>query len=407
MNTLDFYTQFECIGSRCEDTCCAGGVVTIDKQTYKEYQGISNSLLREKILKHINRNRQATSDDQYKVKLLPNNSCPYLDQENLCDIYKNCGESYLSKTCTVYPRTGREFCGVREYSMSLSCPEVARLALLRTDVIRMVETDEALCHSSKIKQMKVEELCGKYPQDYYEVFNSIRMLCFLSLQIRNLAIDERLFLIGFYLNKFNTFLAEKNLPGMNQAIIGFIDCSQSPAPFMVHYHQLDSDVNLKLKYFTNVLLTMLPVDLNKRLAECVGWFISGLELDREKTVDIDKVAEVYMDGYEKYYIPFIEENGHLIENYLVTHMFYVGFPFERGLNPLDNYLKFISSYTTIQTILVGIGCFHKGIQIEHFMQLIQSYEKFIAHNQEYLPQLISHLKENNFNTLPAMTVLIK
>ena len=33
----DYYKEFECIADKCEDTCCAGWQIVIDKETLKKY----------------------------------------------------------------------------------------------------------------------------------------------------------------------------------------------------------------------------------------------------------------------------------------------------------------------------------------------------------------------------------
>ena len=34
----DYYPKFSCIAGRCEDTCCAGWQIMIDKESLKKYQ---------------------------------------------------------------------------------------------------------------------------------------------------------------------------------------------------------------------------------------------------------------------------------------------------------------------------------------------------------------------------------
>ena len=33
----DYYEDFECIADKCEDTCCAGWQIVIDRETLKKY----------------------------------------------------------------------------------------------------------------------------------------------------------------------------------------------------------------------------------------------------------------------------------------------------------------------------------------------------------------------------------
>lgn len=57
--------------------------------------------------------------------------CAFLNEDNLCDIYSEAGPKMLCDTCRKYPRHIEEFEGLREYSLSLSCPEAARIFLSR------------------------------------------------------------------------------------------------------------------------------------------------------------------------------------------------------------------------------------------------------------------------------------
>ena len=36
----EYYKQFQCIGGACEDTCCAGWNITVDKPTYQKYKKV-------------------------------------------------------------------------------------------------------------------------------------------------------------------------------------------------------------------------------------------------------------------------------------------------------------------------------------------------------------------------------
>ena len=64
--------------------------------------------------------------------------CAFLNEENLCDIYSEAGPDMLCDTCRKYPRHIEEFEGLREYSLSLSCPEAARIFLSHKNKISFV-----------------------------------------------------------------------------------------------------------------------------------------------------------------------------------------------------------------------------------------------------------------------------
>ena len=52
-----------------------------------------------------------------------NRRCAFLNEENLCDIYTEAEPEMFCRTCRNYPRHIEEFEGLREISLSLSCPE--------------------------------------------------------------------------------------------------------------------------------------------------------------------------------------------------------------------------------------------------------------------------------------------
>jgi lysine-N-methylase len=52
-----------------------------------------------------------------------------LNDNGLCDLQSALGVDYLCQTCKNFPRHLEDFLDIREYSLSLSCPEVTRMIL--------------------------------------------------------------------------------------------------------------------------------------------------------------------------------------------------------------------------------------------------------------------------------------
>lgn len=70
-----------------------------------------------------------------------NSRCAFLNDKNLCDLYKELGPGALCDTCRMYPRHTEEYEGLRELSLSLSCPEAARIMLSCKDPVRFLEEE--------------------------------------------------------------------------------------------------------------------------------------------------------------------------------------------------------------------------------------------------------------------------
>lgn len=142
----DYYMDFKCIADRCEDTCCAGWQIVIDDDALDKY--------REHIAGKADAPKLPSDDSSFKDRLKESidwqegvfkqdgcRRCAFLNDSNLCDLYTALGEDSLCHTCASYPRHTEEYEGVREVTLSLSCPEVARMLLQKTDKATFYEVE--------------------------------------------------------------------------------------------------------------------------------------------------------------------------------------------------------------------------------------------------------------------------
>lgn len=131
----DYYKEFHCIADACEDTCCAGWQIVVDKKSLKQYKHVTGAF-RKRMQKGVNWRNETFRQDKEK-------RCAFLNDNNLCDMYIALGANSLCRTCRLYPRHIEEFEGVREITLSISCPEAARILMNRTEPVslRSVERD--------------------------------------------------------------------------------------------------------------------------------------------------------------------------------------------------------------------------------------------------------------------------
>lgn len=137
-----YYDQFACIADRCEDTCCAGWEIDIDDASYEAYQSIEGEF-GERLRRQI-REYESGDEDVYEKHgfiLKENRRCPFLDENNLCVIYRELGEAALCDVCTNTPRNFLEYGGAREVSLSASCAEAGRLIYGSREPIVFVERE--------------------------------------------------------------------------------------------------------------------------------------------------------------------------------------------------------------------------------------------------------------------------
>ena len=130
-----FYDKFACTAGECPDTCCAGWQIMIDEDSLERYgnePGEFGKILRNSI------------DWEEECFYQNNRRCAFLNDDNLCDLYKALGPDALCDTCRMYPRHTEEYEGLRELSLSLSCPEAAKIILSCKEPVQFLqeETEE-------------------------------------------------------------------------------------------------------------------------------------------------------------------------------------------------------------------------------------------------------------------------
>lgn len=135
-----YYDKFTCIADRCEDTCCAGWEIDIDDESYQRYMDVEGELgeaLRLNIREY--EGEEGDTYEKHGFRLKEGKRCPFLDENNLCVLYRELGEDSLCSVCTDTPRNYLEYGTAREVSLSASCPEAARLIYGNRDCIAFVE----------------------------------------------------------------------------------------------------------------------------------------------------------------------------------------------------------------------------------------------------------------------------
>lgn len=172
----DYYQEFTCIADKCEDTCCAGWQIVIDKDTLKKYTKVKGNF-RKRLWRSIDWLQGTFKQDEHK-------RCAFLNDKNLCDLYLSQGEDGFCKTCREYPRHTEEFEGVREITLSISCPEVARILMNRMRRVNFETMEE-----------EGEEEFEDFDPFLFSILEDARKEMINILQNRDIAITDRILLV--------------------------------------------------------------------------------------------------------------------------------------------------------------------------------------------------------------------
>lgn len=170
-----YYRDFRCIAGNCPDTCCAGWQIVIDSRTlgrYKKTKGPLGNRI------HNSVNWRTGCFKQYSRR------CAFLNEEGLCDLISEGGPHMLCRTCRSYPRHMEEFEGVREISLTMSCPEAARILMECEEPVRFLTCDR-----------KGEEYYDDFDNLLYDRLLTVREFMINLLQKREVPLRLRLAIV--------------------------------------------------------------------------------------------------------------------------------------------------------------------------------------------------------------------
>ena len=173
----EYYDKFKCVADRCEATCCAGWQIVIDEEALLRYESESGEY-GETLRNRIDFAEGVFVQDCHK-------RCAFLKENNLCEMYECLGEESLCVTCGNYPRHIEEFENLREITLTISCPEVARILLEQKEPVKFTEEEIE----------DEEEEFEDFDPFFFSYLEDAREIMIAILQNRSLSIAVRAALV--------------------------------------------------------------------------------------------------------------------------------------------------------------------------------------------------------------------
>ncbi len=117
-----YYNNFKCISDKCKNNCCIGWEIDIDKNTYDKYKNIKGQFGK-RLMQNIK------YENGVPCFMLKNERCPFLNENNMCDIIINLGSEALCEICDQHPRFHNYYESRIESGIGLCCEEAARVIM--------------------------------------------------------------------------------------------------------------------------------------------------------------------------------------------------------------------------------------------------------------------------------------
>ena len=323
-----YYKEFSCIGPACTDNCCHDWMITIDKQYYLQYMGIADHAFHEQCKKAILRNKKNTGTADYAIMQLSSERCIFQDPDGGCSIFRKLGEDALSDTCTIYPRM--QFCVDADHwerSLTLSCREAARLALLTGKPLEFEEITYTVDPNDRLASWSTAPTFGQDTAHTEEIL-AIRTACLDMIRLHDRPLTERILAIGLLLRAVDRYLREGKYERISMLIEESMAQSANGTLLQNFFERLPEDpatVRWAMLLPAKHLMSVERRTDKLELFEAIGPYCE-MEPDGKATVG-PRALDFITQKAREIGDPFISRHAQAVENYVTNYIFSSFFPY--------------------------------------------------------------------------------
>ena len=372
-----YWEQFNCIASKCEETCCAGWYIAIDEAAYKKYKKVKDPQMKKRLDKELVARKGSVSKECVAKIKLKNNRCAFLAKDNLCDIYRNLGENYLSETCRVYPRNVNEVYGKLELSLTLSCPEAARLILSATSITFSEEEDR---FHLPVVGGKLEGQSGKL-KHFEQGIIGIRKQLIAILQERELPFASRWQCLEEAMKSLDRMKKKqdvKTLADWLEKDLVKISLKSTEAAKL--------DINKEAYQATFDALVKMRTDKkwsSQSYESCYQMMVSGLSEEAAEAVKWSD--EKFEQGLKLFNTHLEGAWGTILENYFVHYIYERLVPMDQK-TPLESFEVMARYLKMLILHLCGMLVVRPDLEESLVIQLIQGMTRVFDHDEKTMEQ---------------------
>lgn len=388
-----YAAAFACIGPECEDPCCQGWEIPLDRQMYERYQLFPVDKLGWAVDAFVKPTLGVQPPSLYAhIEMTASGDCPFYDSDRLCGVQKTYGADFLSATCSAYPRTLNRVDGVLEGSLLLSCPEAARGVLLDENYLQRVgELESGDFRTDNFFRP------GAGPGKVEGDFLLVREAIIAELQDRTRPNWLRLLRVG----AFCAFL-QAGIPAEQVAR------QAQENEWDRELELLPGDARIRLELMLRLSADRVKDPTSGRRFEEVYWkFVKGIS--GSQNVPLSEQAQ------RTSYDAFVRKHPYAIENYLVNYVNQRLFPYGRAGGAADaqrsifeEFILMASLFVWVETLVIGVAA-HEGDRFSgaHLVEVVQAFCRSVEHYPGVLEQLLQTMRKHGLDSLAGMARMLR
>ena len=407
-----YAAAFRCIGAECEDTCCHGWNIPLDRQTYERYQLFPVERLGAIVQQSVSVTPGAHESLYGSIQMEEAGNCPFLATDRLCRIQKEYGGALLSATCSIFPRALNSVDGEPEGSLMLGCPEAARNVLLvpnSTEVMGDLLSGDF--RTDSVARLATKESTSIHKP--YGHFGAVRELLIELVQDRARPMWQRLLLVGSLCKRLDALCdrdGDATVPAMLEEYREVI----SNGWLHAELEAMPSHASLKLKLVFQMTESRARDKSSGQRFQDVFWaFVEGIGSPAEGDVQDD--VQRFLAAEQTYHRPFFERSPFILENYLLNYMYQTLFPFGREGSPnfraqriFGEYVLMATQFAWVNALLVGVAGQQKhAFGEEHVVHTVQAFSRAVEHYPHVLLWINEEMKRLRMDSLEGMAILLR
>ena len=355
----DIYTDFKCKAGSCRRSCCLGWHITVSMEEYYRLIGLDcGPELRRKLDGGVYMLERPTREKYAEFSKNYFGDCHMHGDDGLCILQCLHGEDVLPSVCRYYPRSPRTIHG-NECSLSASCEGVCELLMSKKEPISFVEIPLEFNYS----------LPESVKSPVTEFYIRVRSAFIKILQNRDYSLKDRIKTVVDAAEILSEPFKKTDKALMESAC----EACENIA-FVNTYSSLTEDAFAESVYLIKRLTERYPID---KYTETVN----KASFEEYKALSEDLVKN--HPEYEIY-----------MEQILVNHIFYEGFPFSEEKEDIHaSCASLIALYAVWKTALTT--CLSNDDGDESFADLTSDFYR-MAENSNFDLCAAALLSESGF-----------
>lgn len=396
-----FLQRFRCIGPACESSCCGSWRLPVDRASYERYQQLEDPQLRPALQRHIIPNENPTSTTEWAhLRQRDDTTCAFLTAERLCQLQLQRGLDFLPLTCATYPRVSNCLDGSIERTATLSCPEVARLALLDAGAMKLVRQKEpASTRDALVANIVTSSAADGDPM---ALFGIIRQRTLKLLRHRRFTIEARLAALAGVFSSLSEAVGEQSWAKEDHG-------DRLSSSRRLSESQVEQAFNLEIKRLPAIQGSLraakpdfsLPIGMMRSLnaEEFFGTGVSGRYLQMVRRIHDRLASNPYALALTQAYQPYMAKRPHVLENLLINHVYATSFPFVTGQSLYDQYMLLAGHYLLTKWHLVGLAAVEGRLTDTLLVELVHLLERALEHTLPFQAHVLELMRGNDIRQL--------